>query len=132
LYWEAKSLPGDRATKKVQEFIWEKFRRDLGRHFDPKDIEFFGPLEIDHLARDVYSSSPEIFWDITKAILECADTRRNADLVDSLVQQLLHLTPDELRAGLDLADRVGRSSTIPRDARQMTVQNVILTCSRAS
>lgn len=103
LYWEAKSLPGDRATKKVQEFIWEKFRRDLGRHFDPKDIEFFGPLEIDHLARDIFSSSPEIFWDITKAILECADTKRNADFVDSLVQQLLDLTPDELRAGLDLA-----------------------------
>jgi hypothetical protein len=102
LYWEAKSLAGDRATKKVQEFIWEKFRRELGRHFDPKDLEFFGPLEIDNLARNIYSSSPGIFWDISKAILECADTKKNADLVDSLFQQLLYLTPDELRAGLDL------------------------------
>jgi hypothetical protein len=103
LYWELKSLPGNRAMKKVQEFLWEKFRRELGRHFDPKDLEFFGPLEIDNLARDIYSSSPEIFWDITKAILECADTRKNADLVDGLFQQLLYLTPDELRARLDLA-----------------------------
>jgi hypothetical protein len=103
LYWEAKSLPGDRAGKKVQEFLWEKFRRELGRHFDPKDIEFFGPLEIDNLARDIYSSSPGTFWEITKAILECADTKDNADLVDNLFRRLLYLTPDELRAGLDSA-----------------------------
>jgi len=103
LYWESKSLPGDLARKKVQQHLWEKFRRELGRHFDPKDIEFFGPLEVDNLARVIYSSSPDTFWDITKTILECADTKRNAYLVDALFDHLLSLAPDELRAGLDLA-----------------------------
>lgn len=102
LYWEHVHQAGDPATKQVKKFLWEKFRRELGRYFDPKDLEFFGPLELDKLAEQIRFSSEEIFWDITKPILECADKRENALLIDGLLRRLLALTPQELKAGLAL------------------------------
>jgi len=65
-------------------------------------LEFFGPLELDKLAEQIRFSSEEIFWDITKAILDCADKRDNALLIDDLLRRLLALTPQELKAKLAL------------------------------
>jgi hypothetical protein len=78
LFWESVELPGDPAEKHVQEALWEFFRRELNKHFDPKNLQFFGPWKLDHLAEQIYFFSPEIFWDITKGILECTDDRDNA------------------------------------------------------
>jgi hypothetical protein len=100
LYWEHVHQGGDPAAKQVKKFLWEKFRRELGRHFDPNDLEFFGPLELDKLAEHVRLLSEDIFWDITKTILECADKRENAWHIDGLLQRLIGLTPQEMKAGL--------------------------------
>jgi hypothetical protein len=100
LFWEHDNEPIDQATRQVRAFLWERFRRELGRFFDPKDIEFFGPLKLDHVAERIRFFSEEIFWDITKAILECPDTKEN--VVDRLLRQLTDLSPQELRAGLGL------------------------------
>ncbi|WP_263385814.1 hypothetical protein [Granulicella arctica] len=102
LYWEFVNHSGDRSSKHVQEFLWEKFRRELNMHFDPKNQAFFGPWKIDKLAERIYFSSPEIFWDITGAILECSDCRQNADTVDLFFKRLLLLNSAELRAALML------------------------------
>jgi hypothetical protein len=102
LYWEHVHQASDPAAKQVKKFLWEKFRRELGRNFDPKDLEFFGPLELDKLAEQIRFLSEEIFWDITKSILECADKRENALLIDDLLRSLMGLTPQELKAGLAL------------------------------
>ena len=37
LFWESVELPGDPAEKHVQEALWEFFRRELNKHFDPKN-----------------------------------------------------------------------------------------------
>jgi hypothetical protein len=102
LFWECVELPGDPAEKHVQEALWELFRRELNKHFDPKNLEFFGPWKLDHLAEQIYFVSPDVFWDITKAILECDDNRNNADVIDAFLRQLLSLRPGELRSGLAL------------------------------
>jgi hypothetical protein len=95
LYWELVYQPGERAAIQVKKFLWEKFRRELARSFDTRDIEFFGPLELDHLVQQIRVLSDEVFWDITKAILECADGKPNANLIDSLLMYLVNLDPLE-------------------------------------
>ncbi len=100
LYWEYVEQLSDKAAKQVTKFLWEKFRRELSRHFDPKDLEFFGPLELDKLAEFVRFSSGETFWNISGAMLECADVRENAQKIDELLHRLLAFSPEELRAGL--------------------------------
>lgn len=102
LFREHVHLPGAPATKQVRKYLWEKFRRELGKDFDPRDLEFFGPLQLDELANQIRFTSEAIFWDITKAILECADGRKNADIIDDLLRELLRLSLSELQAGLAL------------------------------
>jgi hypothetical protein len=102
LYWEYVDQLGDNAAKQVTKFLWEKFRRELSRQFDPKDLEFFGPLELDHLAEHVRFTSDEVFWDISKAMLECLDERKNAEEIDRFLRRLLNLSSHDLRAGLAL------------------------------
>lgn len=84
----------------MTKFLWEKFRRELSRYFDPKNLEFFGPLELDKLAEFVRFSSDETFWGISRAMLECADERENAQKIDGLLKRLLALSQQELRAAL--------------------------------
>jgi len=102
LYWEYVDHLQDKAAKQVTKYLWEKFRRELGRHFDPDDIAFFGPLELDKLAETIRFSSEETFWEISRAILECADERENAQAVDAFFRDLLALSPQELKGGLAL------------------------------
>ena len=102
LYWEYVDHLQDKAAKQVTKYLWEKFRRELGRHFDPDDVAFFGPLELDKLAETIRFSSEETFWEISRAILECADGRENAKTVDAFFRDLLALSPQELKSGLAL------------------------------
>lgn len=102
LFWEHDNEPGDQATRQVRSFLWERFRRELGKFFDPKDLEFFGPLNLDHVAERIRYYSESTFWDITKAILECPDTKDNAVVIDFLLRELVNLSSQELKAGLDL------------------------------
>ena len=61
--------------------------------FRSEDIEFFGPLTLDQLAERIRYTSEAIFWDITKAILECPDGRENAATIDNLLRQMFDLSP---------------------------------------
>lgn len=100
LFWESVGLPGNTTEKHVREVLWEKFRRELNKHFDSKNLSFYGSWKLDQLAEKIYSFAPDTFWDITKAILECADGQDKAKVVDAFLKELLALPANELRAGL--------------------------------
>lgn len=100
LFWESVGLPGNGAEAHVREVLWEKFRRELNKHFDPRNLKFYGPWKLDQLAEKVYFLSPNTFWEIAKAMIECADGRDNAKTIDRFLRDLLALPADDLRAGL--------------------------------
>lgn len=100
LFWESVGLPGNDGEKHVREVLWEKFRRELNKHFDPKNLRFYGPWKLDQLVEKIYFLSAETFWAITKTILECADGRDNAKTIDAFLRELLALPPGKLRDGL--------------------------------
>jgi hypothetical protein len=101
LYWESVSLPGDRAKKKVQEFLWEKFRRELSRHFDPKDLERSDRWRSTSWPSGSTSLHPKSFGTLPKRSSSASRARKCRHL-DGLFKRLLYLTPEELRAGLKL------------------------------
>jgi hypothetical protein len=43
-----------------------------------------------------------MFWDISKAMLECEDEKKNAEEIDRFLRRLLALSSQDLRAGLAL------------------------------
>lgn len=102
LFWERKSQPGDAAQQHVAQFCWEQFRHELNMQFDPNNRKFFGPRQLDGLAEVTYLLSEEIFWDITKTILECSDNAQNAQAINALLKHFMRLSQQQLKKTLEL------------------------------
>jgi hypothetical protein len=100
LFWESVDRPGNAGEKHVREVLWELFRRELNKHFDPKNLSFYGPWKLDQLVEKIFFLSPDSFWEITKAMIECSDIRQNADTIDAFLRDLLRLPDSALREGL--------------------------------
>lgn len=100
LFWESVSLPGNQEEKHVRETLWELFRRELNKYFDPRNLAFYGPWKLDQLVEKIYFLAPDRFWEITKAMIECSDVRQNADAIDAFLRDLLRLPDPSLRTGL--------------------------------
>jgi hypothetical protein len=100
LFWESVGLPGNAAEKHVRETLWELFRRELNKYFDPKNLSFYGPWKLDQLVEKIYFLAPDTFWEIAKAMIECSDLRQNAGAIDAFLRDLLRLPDSALRNGL--------------------------------
>lgn len=61
LFLESERQLEDPNELQVRWFLWEKFRLDLSRQFDPRGLEFFGPSQLDHLATRIHICSPDTF-----------------------------------------------------------------------
>jgi hypothetical protein len=96
LFWEMKSQPGNPLEQHVMQFCWEQFRFHLNSQFDPGNRKFFGPRQVVALAESTYLVSEDIFWDISTAMLECADYPQNAQAIDALLKGFMSLGQNKL------------------------------------
>jgi hypothetical protein len=98
---EHKNASIDADQKHVNLFLWEKFRRELARHFD-SDIELYGPLHLDSMAWNISFHAPETFWRITAEIMHLEDESAKAEVIDDLLERLAGLDDSKLRQVLAL------------------------------
>jgi hypothetical protein len=98
---EHRDTDTDREQHLIDQFLWEKFRFDLSRHFDKRDIELYGPLGLEGLASRMRFHAPVLFWEFTLEILRTKNHLAFAHKVDELFEQLLRMPGSVLKRFLE-------------------------------
>jgi len=86
--------------RRVNLFLWQKFRDELAETHPGGARAIYGPGNLETSVENSSFYAPETFWLATSEIMDLADTEEEAEFMDALLETMSWLDDSKLRAAL--------------------------------
>jgi hypothetical protein len=86
--------------RRVNLFLWQKFRDQLAETHPGGARAIYGPGNLENSVENTSFYAPEIFWLATAEIMDLANTEEEAEFMDALLETMSWLDDAKLRAAL--------------------------------